>query len=292
MGRTRIAAADPGPPAPWGLLVPYGTAFVLLWLLPLGEGLRLSLESDTLYGASRFVGLQHYVALLGDRRFAVALLNTGLYAALLVAFVLPLGLALAHLVRLAPPRGRGLFRFLLVLPALTAPVVLGLLFVLVFSGRHGLLNLGLGLLGLPAADWLKDPPFIRASLLLQGIWRWTGFAALLLEATLETIPREHRELALAEGARPLSLLRHVTLPQVAPVLRFLAILLCLDAFVLFSGAYVLLGASGGTSDAGLLLVSYVYATAFTYGRFGSAAAMSFALVPAMGLLVWALLRRR
>ena len=274
------------------LLVPFFSAFVVFWVAPLAEGLRLSLESNTLYGPADFVGLRNYAALADDRRFGLALLNTVLYAVLLVATVLPLGLFLAHLLRDAPLGARGVLRFALVLPALTPPVVLAFLFLLVFAGRHGLLNAALGLLGLPAADWLKDPPFIRASLLLQGVWRWTGFAALLLEAALAAIPREHRDLAIAEGAGSLGLLRYVTLPAASPVLRFLSILLLLDAFVLFSGAYVLLGASGGTSDAGLLLVTYAYSTAFTYGRFGSAAAMSLSVVPLLGLVVWALARKR
>ncbi|HEY6549478.1 MAG TPA: sugar ABC transporter permease [Vicinamibacteria bacterium] len=289
---TDPAIPETGARPPLALLVPFFAAFAFFWVVPLLAGLQLSLESNALYGPAGFVGLRNYRALAGDRRFALAFFNTALYASLLVATVVPLGLGLAHLLRSAPRGLRGLLRFGLVVPALTPPVVLAFLFLLVFAGRYGLLNAGLLLLGLPTADWLKDPPFIRVSLLLQGVWRWTGFAALLLEAALAAIPREHRDLATAEGAGSLGMLRHVTLPAVSPVLRFLAILLCLDAFVLFSGAYVLLGGSGGTADAGLLLVTYAYGTAFTYGRFASAAAMSLSLVPVIGLVVWALMRRR
>jgi ABC-type sugar transport system permease subunit len=84
----------------------------------------------------------------------------------------------------------------------------------------------------------------------------------------------------------------VTLPQLRHVLAFTAVFLFLDAFVLFEGAYVLLGGSGGTLDAGLLLVAYAYLTAFTFGKFGSAAAMSFSIVPFLMLAVWLLLGRR
>ena len=62
-------------------------------------------------------------------------------------------------------------------------------------------------------------------------------------------------------------------------------MLILDAFVLFSGAYVLLGGSGGTSDAGLLLITYMYQTAFRYGRFASAAAMAYVCVPLLIALI-------
>ena len=55
---------------------------------------------------------------------------------------------------------------------------------------------------------------------------------------------------------------------------------------MFSGAYVLLGGSGGAADAGLLMVSYVYKTAFSDGQFGSAAAMSLAVAPVLLGALW------
>jgi ABC-type sugar transport system permease subunit len=73
------------------------------------------------------------------------------------------------------------------------------------------------------------------------------------------------------------------------VTAFAAAFLLLDTFVLFEGAYVLLGGSGGTRDAGLLMVSYAYFTAFTLGNFGTAAAMSFISLPLLLIALAALL---
>lgn len=279
--------------APHRLLLPFFAALLVLWLVPLGEGVAMSLRSDTLYGPSHFVGLDHYRALVDDSRFQTALRNTAVYAALSIVLILPAGLFFAHLLRRAFAAAEPALRFALLLPALTPPLVLALLFVLVFSGRYGLLNtLALGPLGFPAVDWLKDPGAIPVSLLLQAAWRWTGFVTLVLLAGLEAIPHGYAEVARAEGAGPLSVLRDVTLPLLRPLLLFCAVMLFLDAFVQFSGAYVLLGASGGTSDAGLLLVGLVYQTAFRYGRFGSAAAMALAISPFLALSLWLLLRTR
>jgi ABC-type sugar transport system permease subunit len=275
------------------MLLPLFAALALFWGVPLLEGLRMSLESDTLYGPSHLVGLAHYKALAQDDRFRIALGNTVFHAASTILTIVPLGLGLALLLRQAFAKIRGVLRFCLLLPALTPPVVLGFLFVLVFSGRHGLLNTAvLEPLGLPALDWLKDPAVIPVSLLLQATWRWTGFVTLVLLAGLEGIPRAYVEMARAEGAGPTAVFRDVTLPQLRPLLAFCAVMLFLDAFVSFAGAYVLLGASGGTSDAGLLLVGLVYQTAFTYGRFGSAAAMSLCVVPLLALGLFAFLRTR
>jgi multiple sugar transport system permease protein len=248
--------------------------------LPLAIGIGMSLESDTLYGPTAFVGARHYAEALASGRFWTALWNTTRQAVGSIALTLPLGLGLALALRALPPRGRAAGSLVLVLPALTSPLVLGFLFVLVFAGRHGLLNtVLLAPLGLGPADWLKDPRLIPVSLVFQAVWRFTGLVALILAAGLEAAPRAYTEVARAEGAGPVRTFRDAVLPTLWPYLLFCAALLWLDAFTLFSGAYVLLGASGGTSDAGLLLVTLAYQTAFTYGRFGSAAAESLLAVP-------------
>jgi ABC-type sugar transport system permease subunit len=284
--RTRAAA-------PYLLAAPFFLALAAFWAAPLAEGVAMSLESDTLYGPAHFVGLRHYRALLGDGRFLRALLNTARHAAASIVLVIPLGLALALLVRRAAAPAEPWIRFALLLPALTPPVVLGVLFVLVFAGRHGLLNAVLAPLGASRLDWLQDPALIPLSLVAQAAWRWTGFVALVLLAGLDGVPRALVLLARAEGAGPFHVFRDVTLPHLRPLLAFCAVFLVLDAFTLFAGAYALLGSSGGTEDAGLLLVGLVYQTAFTYGRFGSAAAMSLAALPILAVaLIWLLRERR
>jgi ABC-type sugar transport system permease subunit len=112
---------------------------------------------------------------------------------------------------------------------------------------------------------------------------------LIFLSGLEGVPQVYHDAARTEGASAWQRFRHVTLPVMRPVTAFAAAFLLLDTFVLFEGAYVLLGGSGGTLDAGLLLVSYAYFTAFTLGNFGAAAAMSFTSVPLLLLALFAIL---
>lgn len=272
--------AHAAPRPPWVLLVPFVGAWLLFWAVPLLQGFRLSLYDDSLFGESAFVGWANYAALPQDGRFLHALSNTLVYAGLSLAAVLPVALGLALALRRLPEGWRGPFGFIILLPGLTPPLVLGFLYLLVFNGPHGLLNaLFLTPFGLPQIDWLRDPGVIKVSLTLQTVWRWSGFMALLLSAALEGIPRALYDLARSEGAGAWRTFLTVTLPHLRGVLAFLSVFLILDAFVLFEGAYVLLGGSGGTLDAGLLLIGYAYYQAFTLGKFGSAAALSFSLLP-------------
>jgi ABC-type sugar transport system permease subunit len=280
-------------PLPIFLLVPFFAALVGFWLIPIAKGFYLSLQSDTLFGDPEFVGFANYRHLLTDDRFFHALRNTFLYASMSILMVTLFSLGLAHLLRRAYASSRSLIIFCLMLPGLTPPAVLAFLYLLIFNGPHGMLN---GLIatpfGLPMVDWIRDPRVIKFSLMLLTLWRWSGFITLILLSGMEGIPKAYYELARAEGAGSWQCFRHVTLPLLSHVLAFAGIFLFLDAFVLFEGGYILLGGSGGSMDAGLLIVAYTYLTAFTLGKFGSAAAMGFTLVPLLMFVVWLLLLGR
>lgn len=265
----------------YGFLLPFLFFFILFWVAPLAGGLQLSIQSNEIYGQSRFVGLDNFHALMKDPVFFKALRNTLVYTAISIGIILPLALGLAHLLRATFSRLRPALTFCLLLPALTPPAVLALLFLLVFHGRQGMLNQWFVLpFGFAPVDWLKDPKVILWALVLQAVWRWTGFVTFFILAGMEAIPRAYYEaVQLATGSR-WQWFRYVTFPQLRHVLLFGAVYLMVDAFSLFSGAYVLLGASGGTSNAGLLLVSYVYQLGFHPNlQFGTAAAASLSVAP-------------
>ncbi len=280
-------------PLPIFLLIPFFIALFAFWLIPILKGFHLSLQSDTLFGEPTFVGFANYQHLFSDTRFFHALENTFLYAAMSIIAVTSFSLFLAHVLQHAFAFSRSFVIFCLMIPGLTPPAVLAYLYLLIFNGPHGMLNaLIASPVGLPMVDWIRDPQVIKFSLMLLTLWRWSGFITLILLSGMEGIPRSYYELARAEGAGKWQCFRHVTVPMLSHVLAFVAIFLFLDAFVLFEGGYILLGGSGGTMDAGLLLVAYTYLTAFTYGKFGSAAAMGFSMVPLLMTGIWILLLGR
>ena len=286
--RVRSSPWIPGGSLP--LLLPFFGLLLVFWLIPLLGGIGLSLQSNALYGETEFVGLRHFREVLFDVRFGTALHNTLLYTFGCLVLLLPGALFLALLLRRAWSKLRGLLAYLLLVPALTPPIVLGVLFLNVFHGREGLLN---QLFVLPFANrpiqWLTDPDWILLGLILQAVWRWTGFLTFFLLCGLDRLPRGPREAARLDGAGAWEIFWSITLPQLQPILLFCGAYLFIDAFTMFNGAYVLLGGSGSTADAGLLLISYVYQTAFQpNNQFGTAAAMSLIVVPFLFLFLYLL----
>jgi len=265
------------------LLLPFLVLQVIFWMAPVLGALHTSVHSNTLGAETTFVGMENYARILENPRFWKAVANTTRLSLLTLLGVLPFALLLAQGVTQSPKRLRAVLTFSLLLPALAPPAVLALLFLLVFHGGEGILNrLLITPWGFTAVNWLKDPTAIPWALWLQSVWRWTGIVTFFLLAAMRAIPRSLYEAAHLETSSTWTVWRHITVPALRPVLIFSSLFLVVDSFAQFSGAYVLLGGSGGTADAGLLLVTLGYQTAFTFGQFGTAAAMG--LLPAPFLI--------
>jgi ABC-type sugar transport system permease subunit len=264
------------------LLAPFVALFAMFWLAPLIGGVKLSLQADTLFGPTRFVGLDNYRALLDDPRYFTAFRNTLVYTIASVVVVVPLALLVAEGLHHAWSRARGALSFLLLLPGLTPPAVLALLFLLVFHGRSGLLNRWLVIpFGGEPIDWLKDPQWIMPALVIQTVWRWLGIITFFVLAGRESVPRPLYEAASLETNCRWPVFTRVTVPMLRHVIIFVTVYLVVDAFAMFSGAYLLLGGSGGTADAGLLLINYTHQQAFNFGKFSTATAMSILVAPVL-----------
>ena len=112
-------------------------------------------------------------------------------------------------------------------------------------------------------------------------------------AGMEGIPKTYYEVAKLVTSSRWNHFRYVTFPQLRSVLVFVSIYLIVDGFSLFSGAFVLLGGSGGTADAGLLTISYIFQKT-RFFEYGSAAAISISLLPIMlfALFAFIFFRRR
>ena len=143
---------------------------------------------------------------------------------------------------------------------------------------------------------MMDPDFIMPSLIMQSVWRWTGVVTLFFLCALEGIPKWHFEVAKLEGLSSISKIRQILIPGVRKLALFVGVFLTVDGVASFSGAYTLLGGSGGMLDSGLLLVTYVYQVAFPggSGRFDlpGAAAMSLLVAPMLAAFLYLILKVR
>ena len=285
------------------LVFPFLAFWVLFWVVPLFLGVDLALQNpDSGFATSEnteieYVGLENFERIISDPKFHRALFNTLHYVLGSVICIIPLAFVLAVGLFEMPRLYRGILSFCLLIPGLALPGAMSKLFYLFFHGREGALNQYLIIpLGLDPINWMMDPDFIMTSLVMQSVWRWTGVVALFFLCALEGIPNWHFEVAKLEGMKSLSRMRLILVPGVRNLALFAGVFLIVDGVASFSGAYTLLGGSGGILDSGLLLVTYVYQVAFPggSGRFDlpGATAMSLLVAPMVAGFLFSILRLR
>ena len=216
-----------------GLLLASPVVVGLLAFLVLPFGYTFLRSFTTGLGWGRFVGLENYAQLFGNRLFLLALKNTFLFLACGLALILPLSLFLALLLQKAGKWGKPLalaLLFPMVLPVSAIVIVVNLVFA-----ENGLLSQMTG-----PTPWM-DSPFAFVILLGLYLWKNVGIGVVILLAGLTTIPGELYESANMDGAGKWARLTKVTLPMLRPELLVVTILSTLNAFKNFREAFVLGG---------------------------------------------------
>jgi multiple sugar transport system permease protein len=258
---------------PYLLISPTIAVLVTLSIYPLIYAIRVSLQSNTASGWTT----ANFSRLASDQFFLSALGHTFVYAAVALTIEFLLGLGLALLLDRSL-RGRSLFRALLLIPMMLPPVVVGVVWRLMFNSDFGAINGTLKAAGVSteALTWTASPQLALASVIAVDVWQWTPFMFLVLLAGLQAIPQEPYEAAMVDGSSWWQTFRHVTLPLLRPAILIALLLRTMDLLRVFDQIFIL--TEGGPGFATETVSLYIYRTAFRFFDFGYAAAMSFLLL--------------
>lgn len=261
---------------PFVFLAPCVVLLLALTVYPLLYVVRISLYRLTPAGET-FVGWEHFLRLARDPFFWRALGQTLIFAVGSLTLEFLLGLSLALLLH-SQIRGRSLWRALFLLPMILPPVVVGVIWRLIYNPNFGVLNGALALLGADVSrlTWLADPSVALLAIIAVDVWEWTPFVFLILLAGLQAIPEEPYEAARIDGSSAWQTFVHITLPLLAPAILVALLLRTLDLLRLFDLVFIL--TQGGPGFATETISLYIYKTAFRFYDFGYAAAMSFVLL--------------
>ena len=191
---------------------------------------------------------------------------------LLLGFLTPILLAV---MLCEIPRGKVLFRFLYFLPHLTSALVVTLLWKLMFKADDGILNQLLASVGVAPHDWLQDPAWAMVCCILPGVWAGAGISSLIYIAALGSLPQDYYEAAAIDGAGILARFRHVTFPQLAPLM----VINFVGAFIAsFQGmGSIFLLTFGGPGDATTVVSLQIWKEAYNNLRFSTATTMAWFL---------------
>jgi multiple sugar transport system permease protein len=182
-----------------------------------------------------------------------------------------LGVALAHLLNL---KGwvASFIRSVVLGPTMLPTIVVALVFSYMLQSGTGVISYLLRVGGFHQA-WLDNGPTALAVLIGIDAWQFTPFVALLVLAGLQGIPKDTLEAGQVDGAGWYRLYRHITLPQLRPVIVASGLLRFIDAIQVFPTIYILTKGGPGTSTTALNFYGYEQYFQFDHKTAGAAIAV-------------------
>jgi putative chitobiose transport system permease protein len=261
---------------PYLFMLPGLVLFGGMFAWPAVITLQLSASEYRIVTPIRFIGLENFTRLARDPQFHHAIANTFLFLLVYLPFAVVIPLLLAVLVD-RRVRGIAFFRAAYYLPVVTSMVAVAVTWRYVLS-REGVVNWLLSLVGLGPIDFLLNTHWALPALAFVEGWKSSGLFMVVYLAGLQSVPREHIEAAIVDGAGAVRRLWHIVIPALLPFISVTLTLGMLEAIRSFESIYVL--TKGGPQDSTLTLGYYIWHTAFQRYDLGYASAA--------GLVLWAI----
>ena len=266
------------------LLWPAMAALVLVFAYPLAYSFWISLNVYNITRPPVFAGLDNYSLIVQDGRvwnaFAVSFTFAGL--SLVLQFVIGFALALMlHRVVLF----RGLIRTIIIIPLMLTPVILGLNWRLMLNLDWGIVNYFIKLLGFAPINFVNDPRWAMASLILVDVWHTTSFTVLVLSAGLASLPDEPFEAASIDGASTWQKLWYLTIPLLRPLILVILLFRSYELIRVYDIVFAVTG--GGPGRLTETISFHIFSRMFQGFQVGYASAVSYILFAVC--LAWSLI---
>ncbi|WP_341973836.1 sugar ABC transporter permease [Microbacterium sp. LWO13-1.2] len=227
-----------------------------------------------------FVGLANYAWIFTQPDGIRVVLNTVVWVLLTPTVSTIVGLAYA--VFIDKTRGEKIYKVLVFMPMAISFVGAGIIwrFMYEYRGKEfdqiGLLNQLVVWFGGEPQQWLLNPPLNTLFLIVVLIWVQTGFAMVVLSASIKGVPAELLEAAELDGANAWQRFKSVTIPAIRPALIVVLTTISIASLKVFD---IVRTMTGGNYDTSVLANEmYTQFTKFEGGRSAALAVILFILV--------------
>lgn len=262
---------------PFAFLAPFMIGLLLFTVYPFINVFVLSFkENYKLSGTFSSFGFQNYADVLRDPNFLNGLKNTGLYVLFVVPIATVLSLfianALNHDIKL-----KGVFQTSYFLPMVTSITAVGLVWKWLFNYDYGLINYLLSIFGISAVNWLNNPAYNLAALIIYSIWSMLPFTIILLLAGFQNVDPQYYTAARVDGAKSSKIFFRITLPLLAPTIGLTMIINMISASKVFTELFPLFNGKPGSAYSLYTVVYYLYDMFYAQWKLGKAAASAIIL---------------
>ena len=258
------------------LVAPQLAVVAVFFFWPAAQALYQSLLSQDAFGTStEFVGLENFQRLWNDPDYLESFKTTAVFSLLVAVSGLSVALLLAVMAN-GVRRGASIYKTLLIWPYAVAPVVAGVLWVMMFAAPYGVVSYALQSVGVQW-DHLLNPNHAMALIVMAAVWKQISYNFLFFLAGLQSIPPSLIEAATIDGASPWKRFWTIVFPLLSPTAFFLLVINVVYAFF-DTFAIVDAATHGGPGKDTVILVYKVYYDGFKALDLGGSAAQSVVLM--------------
>ena len=222
----------------------------------------------------QFSFVNYFDRMINDSNFIHSLKITFYYIIVNTFFQMILGFTIAFL----------LFRYtklkflrpIIIIPMLVPPAVVGLMWKMMFIPNLGGIDYYLGLLGIPAIDWLSNPMTALFAVTIASVWEWTPFVIIVILAGLDSLPKSPIESAVIDGANTFHIIFYIIIPLLKPIILVVILLRIIESLAILPVVFMMTG--GGPALATEAINLYAYHVGLEYLDIGYASSILVAFI--------------
>lgn len=209
------------------LVIPPILYFIIFKYIPMANAVLAFKDYNVVKGiwGSPWVGFKYFKMFFENPVFYSLLKNTlfiSLYA-LAVGFPVPIILALA-LNEVKNGTFKRTVQLVTYAPYFISTVVMVSIIMLFLAPNQGIVNMLLGLVGIPSINFLGDQNLFRSVYVWSDVWQGAGYSAVIYLAALSGVDPSLYEAAKVDGASRLQKIWNVDIPGILPTAVIILIL--------------------------------------------------------------------
>lgn len=248
--------------------------YVFIMIIPTFVALYYSFFKWSGGPRRKFIGFENYIHLFHDKVFWESFGNTLIFSLLMVIGQVGIAFIFTMFFTMKWLKFVEFHRRVMYLPSIIAPIVIGLIWQMIYNHQYGLLNQLLRAVGLDEwiKLWLDDPKIALFAVCVPVIWQYVGYYLVIMMGAVATIPKDVLEVAEIDGAGGFQRTIYITIPMIWDTLKICLMMCIAGSLKAFDHIVAMTG--GGPGRATTVVSLYNYDTSFTQMKLGYANAMA------------------
>ncbi len=273
----------------YAFVLPGFILFIFSLMLPLLISLFISFTNWKGQPNMSFVGLKNYAILMKDVKFWLSFVNNLKFMGILLVTQIGLAFIFAIFIQSKSIYYREAHRRIIFLPAVLAPIVVGMIWQIVYNNDYGMIASVMRFIGFENFKvlWLDSPKMVIFSISIALTWQYVGQFTIIIMAGMQNINSSILEAAVIDGAGIIRRSVSIVLPLLKNTISVCVLMVISGVMKMFDLVFSISG--GGPGRASQITALYAFDQAFKVNKLDYASAVAVVMV-ILSLLLIAIFR--